>query len=78
MEVANESLVAAAGQLTDIFGPVDVRVAETRIAGIDIVVLLGTDYLDTLDTATASETSAAVDGTADTVGAATTPAEGTS
>ncbi len=78
VDVANENLVAAAQGLSAVFGTVDVRVAETRITGIDMVVSLGTDYLATLDTAGASETSAAVDGTADTVGADTTTVEGTS
>jgi hypothetical protein len=50
IEVANESLLPGAERLADVFGPVEVRVAGTRIAGIDMVVTLGTDYLATLDT----------------------------
>jgi hypothetical protein len=49
IEVADESLLAAAERLADVFGPVEARVAGTRIAGIDIVVTLGTDYLEMLD-----------------------------
>ena len=63
------------------FGPVEVGVAATRIAGIDIVVTLGTDYLATLDAAAASGTSVA-DGSAPggtvVVGSTDTMAEGTS
>jgi hypothetical protein len=50
VEVSDESLAAAAGTLDELFGPVEVRVAESRIAGIDVVVTLGTDYLARLDT----------------------------
>ena len=52
VEVADESLVAAAERLADVFGRVEVRVAGTRIAGIDIVVTLGTEYIAMLDGAT--------------------------
>ena len=41
------------------FGPVEVRVADTRIAGVDVVATLGTDYLGRLDTAAATATIAA-------------------
>jgi hypothetical protein len=81
IEVANESLLTAAERLADVFGPVEARVASTRIAGIDIVVTLGTDYLATLDAAAASGTSVA-DGSAPggtvVVGSTDTMAEGTS
>ena len=56
IEVANESLLPGAERLVDVFGPVEVRVAGTRIAGIDMVVTLGTDYLATLDTDAATGT----------------------
>ena len=46
VEVSDESLAAAARGLSDVFGPVEVRVAERRIVGIDAVVTLGTGYLD--------------------------------
>jgi hypothetical protein len=49
IEVSDESLIAAAQTLEEVFGPVDVRVADTRIAGVDVVVELGTDYLARLD-----------------------------
>ena len=79
--MANESLLTAAERLADVFGPVEARVASTRIAGIDIVVTLGTDYLATLDAAAASGTSVA-DGSAPggtvVVGSTDTMAEGTS
>jgi hypothetical protein len=54
VEVADESLLAAAESLSELFGPVEVRVADPRIARIDVVVTLGTDYLARLDTATAA------------------------
>ncbi len=54
IEVSDENLVAAAGTLAEVFGPVEVRIADSRIAGVDVVATLGTDYLDRLDTAAAS------------------------
>ena len=54
IEVSDDNLVAAAGTLAEVFGPVEVRIADSRIAGIDVVATLGTDYLDRLDTAAAS------------------------
>ena len=59
IEVADESLLAAAERLADVFGPVEARVVGTRIAGIDIVVTLGTDYLEMLDPNTAVGTTVA-------------------
>jgi hypothetical protein len=60
IEVSDENLVDAAGTLGDVFGPVEVRVAETRIEGIDVVATLGTEYLRRLEiTAAATATSAA-------------------
>ena len=49
IEVSDESLAAAAGTLSEVFGPVEVRVADPRIAGVDVVATLGTSYLDRLD-----------------------------
>jgi hypothetical protein len=49
IEVSDENLAAAAATLSDVFGPVEVRVAERRIAGVDVVATLGTDYLSRLD-----------------------------
>jgi len=46
VEVADDALVAAAEGLSAEFGTVEVRVADRRIAGIDAVVTLGTDFLD--------------------------------
>ena len=81
IEVANESLLAAAERLADVFGPVEARVAGTRIAGIDIVVTLGTDYLATLDPAPSAGPTA-TDGSSPggtvVVGSTDTMAEGTS
>ena len=54
IEVGDESLVAAARSLAEVFGPVEVSVADSRIAGVDVVATLGTDYLGRLDTAAAS------------------------
>ena len=60
IEVSDESLVPAARTLEDVFGPVEVRVGDTRIAGVDVVAELGTDYLARLDAngATATTTPA--------------------
>lgn len=79
IEVANESLLPAAERMADLFGPVETRVAGTRIAGIDIVVTLGTDYLATLDTAAAGTTVADGQSPGGTVvgGSTDTMAEGT-
>jgi hypothetical protein len=54
IEVSDEILVAAAESLSELFGLVEVRVADPRIAGVDVVVMLGTDYLTRLDTETAA------------------------
>lgn len=54
IEVASDALIPTAELLVDVFGDVDVRVADTRIAGIDIVVTLGTDYLETLESGAAA------------------------
>jgi CBS domain-containing protein len=56
IEVSDENLVPAARTLEDVFGPVEVRVADTQIAGIDVVAELGTDYLATLDASPATAT----------------------
>jgi hypothetical protein len=56
IEVNDESLVAAAQSLSQLFGPIEVHVADTRIAGVDVVVTLGTDYLARLDTGSATAT----------------------
>jgi hypothetical protein len=66
IEVSDESLVPAARTLAGLFGPVDVRVADTQIAGVDVVAELGTDYLARLDAsaATATTTPAATGSTA--------------
>jgi len=45
VEVSDESLVGLAEDLAAVLGPVEVRVAERRIAGIDMVVDLGSDFL---------------------------------
>ena len=56
IEVGDENLIQAANTLSDVFGPVEVRVADPRIAGVDVIVTLGTDYLGRLDTAAATAT----------------------
>jgi hypothetical protein len=45
IEVSDDSLIDAAETLSELFGSVEVRVAERRIAGIDAVVTLGTEYI---------------------------------
>jgi LytR_cpsA_psr family len=63
IDVNDENLVAAAQTLAEVFGPVEVRVADTRIAGIDVVATLGTEYLNRLDAAAAeTETSVGTTG----------------
>jgi hypothetical protein len=67
IEVSDESLAAAAATLSEVFGPVEVRVADRRIAGVDVVATLGTDYLSRLDmTAAIATTAPAVDATGET------------
>jgi hypothetical protein len=56
IEVSDENLVPAARTLEDVFGPVEVRVGDTRIAGVDVVAELGTDYLARLDANAATAT----------------------
>lgn len=50
IEVSSDDLVASAETLAETFGTVEVRVAATRITGIDMIVTLGTEYLAGLDT----------------------------
>jgi hypothetical protein len=72
IEVSDENLVSAARTLESVFGPLDVRVADTPIAGVDVVAVLGTDYLAKLDasaaTATTTATAAATTTTAGSPG----------
>ena len=60
IEVNDENLVAAAQTLGEVFGPVGVQVADSRIAGVDVVATLGTDYLNQLDTAATASTATPV------------------
>jgi hypothetical protein len=48
IEVADDSLIAGTDGAELLFGPTDVRVGDTRIAGVDATIRLGTDYLDLL------------------------------
>ncbi len=69
IEVGDESLAAAAATLSEVFGPVEVRIAERRIAGVDVVARLGTDYLNGLDlTAAIATTAPAVETSGGTTG----------
>lgn len=77
VEVTDEGLLLAGERLGDIFGPVEVRIAERRIAGIDMVVTLGTDYLATLDTDVVTPTTGSDAGPeTDSAGAQTTASDG--
>ena len=58
IEVSDESLAAAAATLSEVFGPVEVRIADRRIAGVDVVATLGTEYLNRLDMTAAVATTA--------------------
>ena len=78
VEVPDEQKVDAAQSLSDIFGPVEVRVAEHPVAGIDVIVHLGTDYLSTLNTAAATTTTAPVPGSGPVPSGGTVAADGTS
>jgi hypothetical protein len=67
IEVSDESLAAAAATLSEVFGPVEVRVADRTIAGVDVVATLGTEYLSRLDiTAAIATTAPTVDATEET------------
>jgi len=46
IEVADETLIAGTDGAETLFGPIDVRVGETRIVGVDATIHLGTDYLE--------------------------------
>lgn len=48
IEVAAESLVESAHEFEAIFGPVEVRVAERRIVGVDAIVTVGTNFAERL------------------------------
>jgi hypothetical protein len=48
IDVADETLIAGTDGADVLFGPIDVRVGDTRIAGVDATIRLGTDYLDLL------------------------------
>jgi hypothetical protein len=48
IEVADESLVPAVESTDNLFGDIDVEVAEERIVGVDAAIRLGTNYLDDL------------------------------
>ena len=50
IEVADQSLAAGVRGSRAYLGPIDVRVAETRIVGVDAVIRLGTSYLDFVTT----------------------------
>lgn len=58
VEVTNADLMDSAQSLSDVFGPIEVRVADHPVAGIDVIVTLGTDYLAMLNTAAATTTPA--------------------
>jgi hypothetical protein len=46
VEVADESLVAGVRNTRTYLGPIDVRVAEVRIVGVDAIIRLGESYFD--------------------------------
>jgi hypothetical protein len=46
VELADETLAPATAGVDLLFGNLDVRVAETRIVGVDALLRLGTDYLE--------------------------------
>jgi hypothetical protein len=67
IEVSDENLAEAAATLSEVFGPVEVRVADRTIAGVDVVATLGTEYLSRLDiTAAIATTAPTVDATEET------------
>jgi hypothetical protein len=68
IEVSDESLAAAAATLSEVFGPVEVRIAERRIAGVDVVAKLGTEYLDRLDLTAVPTTPPTVEASGGTAG----------
>jgi len=55
IEVADESLVAGVRNTRNYLGPIDVRVAEVRIVGVDAVVRLGESYVDLVRTGGSSD-----------------------
>jgi hypothetical protein len=77
IEVNDDILVVAAATLGEVFGSVEVRVAETRVAGIDVIVTLGTDYLGRLDMSSATATTAPAGSAPDSSTVAPDNADGT-
>lgn len=69
VEVADKSMVAAAEELADVFGEVDVEVADRRVAGVNLVITLGTAYLPIVESTTRPSGAAS-----ESSGAPTTPA----
>lgn len=65
VEVGDAGLLDSADALARIFGPVEVRLAERRVAGVDVVVTLGTDFIPV---------AAGSNAAADTTDAGTVPA----
>jgi len=57
VEVADAALAGEAHALEALFGPVEVRVAERRVVGIDVAVTLGTEFFDAPPATGAPETS---------------------
>jgi LytR_cpsA_psr family len=55
IEVADESLVAGVRNARNYLGPIDVRVAEVRIVGVDAVIRLGQSYVDFVGTGGSSD-----------------------
>ncbi|CAN5680185.1 hypothetical protein BH24ACT5_BH24ACT5_23850 [soil metagenome] len=75
VEVTDETLMASAERLNDVFGPVEVRVVDRPIAGVDVIITLGTDYGDHLEASVV--TSAPVTTTGDGSTSSVSPATGT-
>ncbi len=66
IEVADESMVTSAERLADVFGDVDVRVAERRVAGVNLIITLGTAYLPIVESTTRPSGAASATSTAPT------------
>ena len=45
----DEGLTTSAEDYQDLFGPTDIEVVDARVQGVDVVIQLGADYLDSQD-----------------------------
>lgn len=77
VEVTDSSMIAGAERLADVFGEVDVRVGDRRVAGVNLVVTLGTDFLPLVEASARPAGTGAAASTPETGSEATAPTSDT-